>query len=406
MPGMLLRILPLPLLSASMATLAEPPSKPAEPEVLDRILTTIEQEQSQHGTQSKDLIEPLTGLASLYQATGNHPLAAAVIEQALQIVRANYGLHSLEQVPLIRRSILTESATGNVAGAWEHEQELLELASRHPEDLRIVPILREIADGRMDLLGSYANGEFPPQIVLGCYYKPEPSVVDESGSCISGSRGHVIRSILLEAQRMYLEAVATLVRHELYSSPELRETELGTVRNTYLYRDYLAEAALYEFGRERLQNLASYAELRSALLDDRISALIRIADWDLMFSRNGQALEEYADVYGQLGETDGSSTSRDDIFSPTTPVVLPSFLPNPLISEETGNSVGYIDVGFEITRFGIGRNVHILDSSVNASDAARNRLTRLIKGCRFRPIMTDGHFGRKSVVVLRYYIAA
>ena len=87
--------------------------------------------------------------------------------------RANYGLRTLDQAPLIRQWIKNAETMGNFKMAWDLEQALLALAHRNPNDLRAVPILREIGDKRLDLLERYVKGEeFPPQIILGCYYDP------------------------------------------------------------------------------------------------------------------------------------------------------------------------------------------------------------------------------------------
>ena len=70
--------------------------------------------------------------------------------------------------------------------------------------------------------------------------------------------------------------------------------------------------------------------------------------------------------------------------------MLPAFVPNPLASIETPDSAGYIDVAFEITKYGEGKSVEILDTSTNTTDAARLHLRDVIKD--------------PSRVVVRYYV--
>ena len=94
----------------------------------------------------------------------------------------------------------------------------------------------------------------------------------------------------------------------------------------------------------------------------------------------------------------------DDVFSPSLPVVVPAFVPNPLVSIETAGSAGYIDVAFEITKYGEGKSIEMLDTSTNTTDAARMRLRDLIQWSRFRPRMADSAFEDASRVVLRYYV--
>jgi hypothetical protein len=145
--------------------------------------------------------------------------------------------------------------------------------------------------------------------------------------------------------------------------------------------------------------LLAYELAASAPLQDQVEAFVRLADWE----RGEQALEKYERAVKILQEA-GAPTLIDELFSPTTPVVLPTFEPNPLASDGTRASTAYIDVAFEISG-GEARRVRILDATTNATDADKKRLVELIERSRFRPRLTDGRFTRASPVVLRYYLA-
>jgi hypothetical protein len=136
----------------------------AHGELADRITKV----QAQGGPYSSELIDPLKNLSVLYQESGNHALASAVLDQAMQVIRANYGLRSLEQAPLLQQRIRTEETRGDFAAAWDLEQDLLTLARRQPDDLRSAPILHAVGDKRMALLRTYLRGTLPPQLYLGC----------------------------------------------------------------------------------------------------------------------------------------------------------------------------------------------------------------------------------------------
>lgn len=88
----------------------------------------------------------------------------------LQVIRANYGIHSLEQAPIIRQLVGRAEANGKAVVAWDLEQELLELARRHIDDTRTAEVLRDTGDRRLDLLRRYDAKERLAEIVLGCYY--------------------------------------------------------------------------------------------------------------------------------------------------------------------------------------------------------------------------------------------
>jgi hypothetical protein len=67
--------------------------------------------------------------------------------------------------------------------------------------------------------------------------------------------------------------------------------------------------------------------------------------------------------------------STVQIFAPPVPVTLPTFEPNPFAFAAT-ESWRYIDVSFDITKYGCGERVEILDSSEGATRAEERDLTR------------------------------
>ena len=440
----------------------------ADAERQQQIVERIQREESRNGAYSEGLIGPLSDLALIYQDRGEHDLAAAVITRVRQVVRANEGLHSLEQIPILQQLIANEEAIGRLETAWELEQDLLSLARRHPGDIRTVPVFRETAAKRMTLVRQYLAGEFPPQLVLGCYYGwPRGTLGDIAmmGDCTVGHRESAVRAIVSDAQTNYAHAIAVMQRNGLYSSDELQELELELLRSIEVIRTHMpsyqtwgysrpgidnarfdadpwrswkqgmlqlaewdspqtvAAPALeqdeppdvdprlgapdraptdYGIGRRSLERLLAYEIESSAPLHDQVEALVRIADWDLMRVPNSLAFDGYELARSMLEEA-GAQASMDEFFSPKIPVVLPTFSPNPLASDAT-QAAGYIDVAFEISRYGEGRRVHILDSTTDATDADKKHLVGLIQRSRFRPRMTAGEFARASPIVLRYYL--
>lgn len=172
--------------------------------------------------------------------------------------------------------------------------------------------------------------------------------------------------------------------------------------------DYLSwrpntAVADYGFGRKSLERMLAYETAASVPLHEQVEALVRIADWDLLNSYNSSALEEYERAYEML-ERAGAQTSIDELFSPKIPVVLPDFAGNPLASDSMQTTAAYIDVAFEISRYGESRAVRILETTTNATDAAEAQLVELIQRSRYRPQVTDGELARASPVVLRYYL--
>jgi hypothetical protein len=109
----------------------------------------------------------------------------------------------------------------------------------------------------------------------------------------------------------------------------------------------------------------------------------------------------YAQIHGYL-ESQGAHTRIEEIFSPVTPVVLPTFLPNLFAPDRAQGATGYVDVAFEITEFGT-RRIRVVGSH-NASKTAEQRVQRWIVENRFRPRMTDAKFAEASRVVARHFV--
>ena len=370
------------------ASSAQPP---VEPDAKSELAERIRQAQSEGGPYSMELIDPLTTLSLVYQEDGQAELATAAIEQALQVMRANYGLRSLEQAALLRQRIRSEEDRGNFAEAWELERTLQTMASAHPEDLRAAAIFHEIGDKRMELLERYSNGEFPAQLALGCYYAGD---LQFTSSCTAGSKEVARRAIRLDAQRNYAGAIHVLLRQRRHADGQLQELERKLIRSSY-------DGLQYGTGRQSLGRLVAYTVASGEPLSSRAAAFVNVADWDLMFEHRPLALDAYEQTYEHLKRQGVPQATIDELFAPAIPVVLPTFEPNPLLGDDAP-ATGYIDVAFEIMNVGVSRRIEILGTSDNVTAAAKENLIHLIERSRFRPRVSDGQFARASRVVVRY----
>lgn len=411
-------------LGSSAAVAAQTSSAPlsvdAAADLQRQIVARIDVEETLNGPLSEGLISPLSALAELYRDGGDLALASATLERIVQILRVHYGLHSLEQAPLIRQLIANEEAAENFDEAWRLDEWLLTLARRHPLDLRTVPILRDTAYARLGILARYLSGEHPPQVVLGCYYRrletarPAPtsdgSILDGqrrpfSTYCRSGGRGMAAEALLIDAVAMLEEAAAVVIRNDLYSSEDVRELEMDILR---VLRSVPPQSVgwnqRYLTGKRSLERLATYETKAAAPPLRQVEAQVHIADWELLHSRNPAALDAYGALHAQLSSSAAPEGLLEHVFAPDLPVVLPAFEPNPLSSVETPESIGHIDVAFDVTHLGKSRRIEILETTRNATDAQKDRLVRLIERSRFRPRTVDGALARRAPVVVRYYV--
>jgi hypothetical protein len=367
-----------------------------------QLVATIEREQAASGVFAEELIAPLTELALLYQESADRGLASVTIERVLQVVRANYGLYSLAQAPPIGQLIANEESAGNYETAWTLEDELLTLARRHPEDLRTVPIFREIADSRMKRIGT---PELPLRLVCrgwelkrGC-----------NGDAIDYGPTWVRTLVLQGAMNDWGDAVNVLIDNRLYDSPVLRELE-----------QKLIDFGSCDVARESYRRLEFYDTATSASWLDRATTIVRAADSELVCAQASQpdlkraALARYREAYELLERNGVAQASIDELFSPATPLTLSEGLPAmayPMVGVHTTTiwpkapafSSGRIDIAFEITKYGRSRKIDIVDATANTTDEEKRRLLRYVRDSLYRPRAANGAIADGSIVVWRYY---
>lgn len=385
-------------LAARLATAASP-SLAAEENVVaqtaSEIADRVAAEQAANGPYSTALIDLLGTLGLLYEEDNQHALSAAMLERAMQVVRANYGLRSFEQARFLEQRIAIEEARGNFAGAWELEQSLLALVAANRQDLRTVAVLRDVAAKRMSVAERYAAGEFPPQILLGCFYNPSRN--PDFGSCSSGSKSTALRALLADARKFYRAAIDVLIEHGGTTSDEVRDLEMAIVHDSFRHRSYGP-------GRQALRRLFAYDAESSAPLLELADAALRVADWDLAFGQHPNALDIYEQVYGALVSRGVDATTVAERFRPEVPILVPTTEPNPFEPID-GDGAGYIDVTFEITKYGRGKRPRILGATPEVEEADRKALQALIVNGRFRPRLVDGEFVDAAITARRYLTA-
>lgn len=351
------------------------------------------------GARQPELIDALTALTEQFQSAGEYTLAGAAVERALDIARINYGLYSLEQTPLIRQLMDIDLARGAQRAAWDREQQLIQLANRNLDDLEAVPILTEVAAKRIGILERHLVGEYPPEVFFGCYYRRQSHAYT---SCTSGSLHVASEMLVLEALGYYDDAVDALIRNGRQGSPERLAIEQAALRTVNGFADQIYPPIKYQLGKLYLERILEFHAEHSSLLS-QVEALVQLGDWELLYSNYSQAHDLYSRAYRRLVDEDTPRESIAAIFAPPLPVVIPAWEPGWLESGLAPRSAAFIDVEFEINRYGRAKRVDILDSTTNASRAARSGLDRMIATSRFRPRLTDDGVDRNSRVLLRYY---
>jgi hypothetical protein len=427
--------------AATGALCAQPAREAASTDAEGQLRRQISELQTAGGPTPAGLVDPLRALAVLYREDDDHVKAIAALEEARHVTRVHRGLTSADEALLLRQQIRSEKALELHERVWNLEQTMVTIARQHHDDVRMMPVFRELAEDRSDALEEYLAGGFPPEIELGCYYisvvrryddtrgKVHPPRDSHPTGCLSGSKRVVIGAFRSEILMYYADAIEVLVRNGDYSSQELRDLEaqaLGVAPyNAFAFSPcsgpldellalpllgdclqpvmHVGDTVIPNIGWASLFRLIAYEFRSRAPAAARANAIAELADWHLWAGRRFEerALEIYERAYRELEHADDMRSSAAQIFAPPIPVALPTLERNPLAAAAPASS-RYIDVAFAVTKYGKPERIEILDTSRDATRAEERDLKRLIEGMTFRPRVVDGEIAASAPVVVRY----
>jgi hypothetical protein len=112
--------------------------------------------------------------------------------------------------------------------------------------------------------------------------------------------------------------------------------------------------------------------------------------WPVAFALYERAYREFR----QTGDVQAST----EMLAPELPVTLPTYRRNPFASAAT-ESPRYIDGSFDVTRYGFGERIEILDTTKDATREEKRDLST-----SFRPRFVDGKLADAAPVALRYHL--
>jgi hypothetical protein len=372
-------------------------------ETTTRLQASIDREQSENGPRSRALIDLYMTLGLAHQEHGEQGRAAEAFQHALEVKRANDGLYNLEQAPMLGRLQASQAASGNLAAAGLLEKTLLRLASANPLDPRSVQIWREFGDRQLAAYERYLAGDRPPpalEVHVGVAMGPgaAPAAVPSGGG---GS--------LWMARGSYSQAIRNILRRGEYGNEELPELEHELIRTYYLEAERIRDggngnpAMLFARGEQGYERLAAYIDLNGGTALEQARALVDLADWHLLFSHNGEAIERYDAAYQILLDARTPEAVIRQIFPTDRPVLLPAFQPSPFESDGSLAGDRYVDLKFEVSKYGVSRRVRVSGSS-GSGDAVEKDAVSIVARNRFRPQPTasDAH---EAIYRVRYHAA-
>ncbi|MES3006709.1 MAG: hypothetical protein V4751_02955 [Pseudomonadota bacterium] len=363
---------------------------------IDSYEQVLEQLEQEDGAWSSQIAEELSTLGTLLYAQGDYEQSIKVFDRAVHVNRINYGLYSTQQIPLVDRIVQSHVALGQWVEADRQQQYAYYVQTKAygARDPRMAEVFENMA--RWNVTSFYRGLD------------PDPS------------------ARLLETYRLFRNAANTVAFHFGTADPRYvnllkdvagaadmitRYTPPGTLEATAMNPNIrrVSEFVGVPNDQVRVPNGGGEGALRRIVefYSDsdrpatqenqmrRVQALAELGDWYTMQQKRQAALETYMEAWNLLLTLEDGSALAQQYFDRV--VFLPTFSRFEdeqreafQVSPDFGARQGYVDVSFDVSRYGRASNLTVL--KVEPADMARVDMlaTSHLRSLTLRPRIQDG----------------
>lgn len=341
--------------------------------------------ESQEGPYSERLSQQLVQLAVLFQQQNKHQHAVKQLTRALHLTRVNEGLYSPSQIDVLEQLIVSQKAlkkwklvNNHMAYAyWLHTMNYAENTAQ------MIDITLKVANWSLkaytlrinekpidDLLTAHESFKRLSHLTSKEYGQHSLKVLD-------ALHGQMISNYLIGVSDPSQDGPAdSLVYHEVSSMDMLRVQSF--------------QRGLKIINQE-IEILLAQAKVNHMQVVD---AMLKLADWNLMYGRPQSATKQYKRAYQYVQENDKENQAYTNLFA--KPVALPKFPKLALTSRErlTKQDIAankkYVLASFNVTRLGRVKQVKVLSANSEIKSATQNRIVRRLRYATFRPQLNLG----------------
>jgi hypothetical protein len=374
-------------------------------EKIRRYQAVIDELEYEYGPYHQLLEEALVNLASAYEEVGDHQGSYDLYDRALHATRINAGLHSMEQIPVLKRLIDSLIRIGDVETAVEKQRYFYWLYQRATNSgIDLVPVYSEMVDWHYQ---AYLNdlGETPTDHLLDAYTLSRRSV-----SLARSTYGIYSMEMarLLEAQnvldyeffdRQMPIRVAALRGYDR----GVPERALGGRQQSVNYGNYNQQRGFRGEGfvqrisdRNRLILGAAFSEFGEDSVE-YYTSLVSGIDWLLLLGDPKRANEEYEDVYQRLASMEELAEYHETLFLNIRrlPVMYNREFDRQEETEYTAElpadpGMPYLQVLFSVTLRGEVRDIRMASTNLAEPDTLYKAVRREMSSARYRPVIRDG----------------
>ena len=429
-----LPLLEEPVAPVTPASLINPSASELPIAELDLTITRYQEQAdlliAEGGAYNAALTENLIALGEAQRQLGNHEAALDVFEQAFHITRIHGGLFNDGQIPIIKHITRTLVDMGDFSLAHDRQDYLYYLRYKlHPTDSQAnLEALLELAGWSLGVASLAYERDFTESLTFQfnrliessryfgnvANYLQNFAPTDERLPDIQLSRA-LSNYHLARLSTFFDSSMAAKISPDFRStSPIISQhyTDIGTGYSQNLGSNYSTtlsnyRASAYNNGLEALQHRLDYLREHASGIE-AIRASVDLADWYLAFQRRNDAQAAYQEALEMWEQADLDEVQKlslyDELYYPATPRSIPS-TSNPWIGKYSKPSGyhGYIDIAFNVSRFGTTQRVQVTGNSEGTSDALIRELRTRIDNGVFRPRFLDGEVLNNDAYSLRFY---
>ena len=381
------------------ATQAPPGSGPGRS--ITRYETRIAELEAAAGPHAAELVEVRQGLGMLHQQAGDHRQAIAVLRDALQSVRINEGLYSINQVAILEAIIDSRVALGARGELRRDYEYLFWLYQRNfgEGNAGLVPVIKKLGQWYFDLYNfSPPNTTVEPLIAADDLYAKALKILPEDAPPRD-------RADILYKVAVINHHVAEDVQDPMLSHREIREAMIPHGRgspyhNETAVRQYYADQSFHKGKRSLKRIIETYEKTLPDGIMDYARALVFMGDWLTVQRRVSEGARLYQRALAALEEHDADPAQVDELFGEPQPIEQ---LPVPGEAEpQAGADSYYVDALLDVPRSGWPTNIRIQAIHPPEETTLTRRAERGIAATRYRPRFHNGQPVATSDVPLRF----
>ncbi|EAQ98672.2 hypothetical protein KT71_01805 [Congregibacter litoralis KT71] len=342
-------------------------------------LKRIEAQESSDGAFAPGLTEDLLGLGLALQRNGDHEQAVRIFKRGIHLSRINEGLYSRRQLALLEGEIASHIALGALSEADERQRYLYRVQAKTLSDVTRGQALMEHALWQRQAYEA-GIGEDPFARLVNMW-----SLYRFALSEFAKVEG--------ETSPMLLPPLYGMLRAQYMLSGFVGETTSGRYRTGGVYGDeesrqigYRSQS--YKHGNAVIRAIYDIQVAQSDVtLKDTAEVLLLLGDWQYWHGKRAEALDTYAQLYGELEETEAAQALREQLFA--SPQPLPGLAGVRALPQHSGEQEGRLLLEFGVSERGRVMDVVRLDDHMHNDEKAGDIINRL-RRTPFRPRIDDG----------------